>query len=63
MSSESRHCAISLTNEPEHLVNGGTKPEPNQPVATYGCGTESQPWSVEALAGQKIAVRVTDFGN
>lgn len=61
VAAESRHCTIALTGEPQHIV-GGIRPQSVQSEAV-GCGTESHPWSVEALAGQRIAVSLVDIGN
>jgi len=55
---ESRHCTVPLTTEPQHIVGGGTLVRAD----TVGCGSQSQPWSIEALAGQRIAVSLIEFG-
>jgi hypothetical protein len=57
----SRHCSVALSTEPQHIVGGGTK-RPAQSDAV-DCGTESQPWSIDALAGQRIAISLSSYGN
>jgi hypothetical protein len=62
VAAESRHCTVSLTSEPQHVVGGGSSISRQiQPDSSVGCGTGSQPWSIEALAGQRIAVSLVDF--
>ena len=61
VATESRHCTVPLTTEPQHIVGGGVGSRQVQ-TDTVGCGTESQPWSIEALSGQRIAVSLIAFG-
>jgi hypothetical protein len=53
-----------MSNEPQHLVGGVRSTLAHSDA--IGCGSESQPWSVEALAGQRIAVsliNLSSYGN
>jgi hypothetical protein len=58
VAAESRHCTISLTAEPQHVIIGGSRSAED----AGNCGSETHPWSIEALAGQRIAVSIIDFG-
>ena len=60
VAAESRHCTVPLTTEPQHIVGGGRSRQVQ--TDTVGCGTESQPWSIEALSGQRIAVSLINLG-
>lgn len=61
VAAESRHCTVTLTAESQiHIVGGGTK-LPTGHTDTVGCGTESQPWSVQAMTGQRIAVSLINL--
>ena len=61
VAAESRHCSVPLTTEPQHIVVGSNRTRLAQ-ADTGRCGTESQPWSIETLAGQRIAVSLIQFG-
>jgi hypothetical protein len=52
---------VTLNSEPQHIVSGGRSSSVSH-SNTIGCGTEAQPWTVEALAGQRIAVSLIDIG-
>jgi hypothetical protein len=56
---ESRHCTVTLTAEPQHIVVGSRSPLTQSD--NVGCGTASHPWSIEGLAGQRIAVSTINF--
>jgi hypothetical protein len=60
VAAENRQCSVALAAEPQHIV-GGERSFVIQSDAIR-CGTESQPWSIEALAGQRIAASLIDFG-
>ena len=55
VAAENRLCTVSLSGEPQHIVGGGRS-------NAVSCGVETQPWSVEALTGQRIAVSLINFG-
>jgi len=57
---ESRHCTVALATEPQHIV--GSANRSRLQLDSVGCGSQSQPWSIEALAGQRIAVSLIEFG-
>jgi len=59
VAAENRHCSIPLTSEPQHLVDGVASRV--IPTDTLGCGSSARPWSVEAFAGQRIAVSLITF--
>jgi hypothetical protein len=61
VAAENRHCTIPLTGEPQHIVGGVGSGLASTVVV--GCGTVSQPWSVEALAGQRIEVSLIAFSS
>jgi len=61
VAAESRHCTVPLAAEPQHIVGGAGRPRLVD-SAIIGCGTESRPWSIEALTGQRVAVSLIDFG-
>ncbi len=61
VAAESRHCTISLTTEPQHVVSGVSRSQFVQSDANV-CGVSSQPWSIEALTGQQISVKILAFG-
>jgi len=46
---EKRSCAVDVSSIPIHIIGSKT------------CGTQSQPWIVEAPVGQKISISVIAF--
>lgn len=61
VAAENRHCTVTLAAEPQHIVGGGrSRLIPSADVV--GCGTQEKPWSIETLAGQRIAVSLTELG-
>ena len=62
VAAENRHCTVALAAEPQHIVGGTGRSRMIQSAETVGCGTQQKPWSIESLAGQRIAVSLTEFG-
>lgn len=52
---EDRSCMVSVSSNPLHIMCSSSPSE-------LSCGTKSQPWRLEAPAGQQINVSLIDFG-
>ena len=51
---EDRSCTVSVSSNPLHIMRSSS--------TKLSCGTKSQPWMLEAPAGQQISVSLVDFG-
>lgn len=59
---EDRSCAVSVTSSPVHIARTSTGELPRQESrAGLHCGTRTQPWLLEAPAGQRINISLLDF--
>src|SRR5271165_3741456 len=52
---EDRTCVVSVSSNPLHIMRSSS-------TTKLSCGTKSQPWRLEAPAGQQINVSLLDFG-
>ena len=50
-----RTCLTQVSSNPIHIMRSS--------AAKLGCGSKSQPWKMEAPAGQQINVSLLDFGS
>ena len=50
---QDRSCLVSVTEDPMHLSSSIQ--------SSFGCGTKSQHWTLEASSGQQINLRLLDF--
>jgi len=59
---EDRSCVVSVTSSPIHIARPSTSSSSStQSNARLHCGTKTQPWLIEAPAGQRINVSLLDF--
>jgi len=55
-----RSCVVSVTSSPLHIAAAaGVDSWSTQ--SNIGCGTKTQPWMLEAPAGQRINISLLDF--
>ena len=54
-----RSCKVSVSSNPLHIHVTRLSSSSSSPI---NCGTISQPWKLEAPAGQQINVSLLDFG-
>ena len=57
---ESRTCKILATNE-EQYISSQSSASSDSAADSIRCGTTSNPWRVEAAAGQRINISLIDF--
>lgn len=59
---EDRSCVVSVTSSYLHISKPILRPSSvHQSGATLHCGTKTQPWLLEAPAGQRINISLLDF--
>ena len=51
---EDRSCSVTVSSNPLHITSATS-------AFQLGCGTNTQPWALEAPAGQRIEVSLLDF--
>ena len=59
---EDRSCVVQVTSNPLHIARAGAGSS-TAPLSNAGlyCGTRTQPWLLEAPAGQRINISLLDF--
>lgn len=59
---EDRSCIVSVTSNPQHISRPSrVSRSVLQPDVETSCGTKTQPWILEAPAGQRINISLLDF--
>ena len=62
-----RSCVVPVTSSPLHIAAAAAAAETASGVDSWseqsniGCGTKTQPWMLEAPAGQRINISLLDF--
>jgi len=58
-----RSCAVSVTSSPLHIAAAAAAAGVDSwsTQSNIGCGTKTQPWMLEVLAGQLINISLLDF--
>jgi len=57
-----RSCTVSVTSSPLHIAAAAaTDMDSRSTQSNIGCGTKTQPWMLEAPAGQRINISLLDF--
>jgi len=57
-----RSCLVSVTSSPLHIAAAAAAGEESLSTqSNIGCGTKTQPWMLEAPAGQRINISLLDF--
>ena len=59
-----RSCVVSVTSSPLHIAAAAVAAAGVDSWSTQsniGCGTKTQPWMLEAPAGQRINISLLDF--
>jgi len=61
-----RSCTVSLTSNPLHIAAAAAAESASgvdswSGQSNVGCGTKTQPWMLEAPAGQRINISLLDF--
>ena len=57
-----RSCAVSVTSSPLHIAAAAAAGVDSWSTqSNIGCGTKTQPWMLEASAGQRINISLLDF--
>jgi len=57
-----RSCMVSVTSSPLHIAAAAaTGMDSWSTQSNIGCGTKTQPWMLEAPAGQRINISLLDF--
>ena len=59
-----RSCTVSVTSNPLHIAAAAAAAAGIDSWSTQsniGCGTKTQPWMLEAPAGQRINISLLDF--
>ena len=57
-----RSCVVSVTSSPLHIAAAAAAGVDSWSTqSNIGCGTKTQPWMLEAPAGQRINVSLLDF--
>jgi hypothetical protein len=57
---EDRSCVVSLSSNPLHIAGNSVSSGPQSNSGLH-CGTRTQPWLLEAPAGQRINISLVDF--
>jgi hypothetical protein len=62
---EDRSCLVSVTSHARHIAKPAivSSPAAMQSDGGLHCGTKSQPWLLEAPAGQRINISLLDFAS
>ena len=57
-----RSCVVSVTSSPLHITAAAAAGVDSWSTqSNIGCGTKTQPWMLEVLAGQRINISLLDF--
>jgi len=57
-----RSCVVSVTSSPLHIAAAAAAGVDSWSTqSNIGCGTKTQPWMLEAPAGQRINISLLDF--
>ena len=56
-----RSCVVSMTSSPLHIAAAADGVDSWSTQSNVGCGTKTQPWMLEAPAGQRINISLLDF--
>ena len=57
-----RSCVVSVTSSPLHIAAAAAADVDSWSTqSSIGCGTKTQPWMLEAPAGQRINISLLDF--
>ena len=58
-----RSCVVSVTSSPLHIAAAAAAAGVDSwsTQSNIGCGTKTQPWMLEAPAGQRINISLLDF--
>ena len=57
-----RSCVVSVTSSPLHIAAAAAVGVDSWSTqSNIGCGTKTQPWMLEAPAGQRINISLLDF--
>ena len=60
-----RSCTVTVTSSPLHIAAAAAESASSvdswSGQSTIGCGTKTQPWMLEAPAGQRINISLLDF--
>jgi len=56
-----RSCVVSVTSSPLHIAAAAAGVDSSSTESNIGCGTKTQPWMLEAPAGQRINISLLDF--
>ena len=56
-----RSCTVSVTSSPLHIAAAADGVDSWSTQSNVGCGTKTQPWMLEAPAGQRINISLLDF--
>jgi len=58
-----RSCTVSVTSSPLHIAAAAAADGVDSwsTQSNIGCGTKTQPWMLEAPAGQRINISLLDF--
>ena len=57
-----RSCTVSVTSSPLHITAAAAAGVDSwSSQSSIGCGTKTQPWMLEAPAGQRINISLLDF--
>jgi len=59
-----RSCIVSVTSTPVHIAaaaESASGVDSWSGQSNIGCGTKTQPWTLEAPAGQRINISLLDF--
>ena len=57
---EDRSCAVLVSSTPLHIARPSSSPVSSSHHGIH-CGTKSQPWLLEAPAGQVVSIKLLDF--
>jgi len=52
---------VSVTSSPLHIATAAAGVDSWSTQSNIGCGTKTQPWMLEAPAGQRINISLLDF--
>ena len=56
-----RSCTVSVTSSPLHIAAAAAGMDSRSTQSNIGCGTKTEPWMLEAPAGQRINISLLDF--
>ena len=56
-----RSCMVSVTSSQLHIAAAAAGVDSWSTQSNSGCGTKTQPWMLEAPAGQRINISLLDF--